>query len=198
MRNGLSNGVDPSGNNDASESTPVTGGPDLVITKDDGAGTASAGQTLIYTITVDNVGTRGASGVTISDDVPTGTTFDAANSTAGWSCSDGDPAGTTCTFSLGTVEVADAPDAVAFAVTVDDPVASGIDDIDNTATVADDGANGTDPAGNNADDDVNTLDAAPDLAIDKDDGGATVTPGSNITYTMTVTNDKFVAKLRRR
>ena len=54
----------------------------------------------------------------------------------------------------------------------------------------DDGANGADPTpANNSSTDTTPVDAAPDLTIAKDDGGATAVPGGTIAYTLTYAND---------
>ena len=72
--------------NSATEQTPVGGGagtgPDLVVTKDDGEVAVDAGDLLSYQLTVTNAGNQDASGVTLSDTVPEGTTFAAAESDA--------------------------------------------------------------------------------------------------------------------
>src|SRR5262249_31368500 len=72
---------------------------------------------------------------------------------------------------------------------VKSPAAAGVNSITNPAQVADDGNNGADlTPGNNTASDTDTLVAAPDLTITKDDGLTTVTPGHTVTYTLTMSN----------
>ncbi|NOK63063.1 MAG: hypothetical protein GFH27_549279n506 [Chloroflexi bacterium AL-W] len=74
-------------------------------------------------------------------------------------------------------------------VTVDPTLIAGIDTITNTAEITDDGANGPDPTpGDNTDDEPTPVEATPNLAIIKDDGGLTAPAGGIITYTLTYTN----------
>jgi uncharacterized repeat protein (TIGR01451 family) len=164
--------------------------PDLTIAKSDGGATATPGGTVAYTLTFANAGNQGATGVAISDTVPANTTFNPGASTAGWVCVPDDNPGSLCTFAVGAVAGGGAGGAVTFAVTVVSPVPAGVDEISNTATIADDGANGADPTpANNSSTDTTPVDAAPDLTIAKDDGGATATPGATIAYTLTYAND---------
>jgi LPXTG-site transpeptidase (sortase) family protein len=139
------------GNNSASHDTPLVAAPDLSIVKDDGVDTVSPGTLLIFTLTYANYGNQDASGVTITDDVPLNTTFQAGSSSAGWSCDDpdgggplvpGDP-GSTCTYTIGAL-AAGAGGSVQFALHVDDPFPIGTSLITNTAVIADDGTNGPD------------------------------------------------------
>jgi large repetitive protein len=59
----------------------------------------------------------------------------------------------------------------------------------NTATITDDGSNGPDPnPGDNTATDTDTLNAAPDLVVAKDDGVLVARPGDLLTYTVTVRN----------
>ena len=68
---------------------------------------------------------------------------------------------------------------VTFAVTVDSPLPAGVTDIANSATVADDGANGPDPTpGDNTGGDTTPVVATPDLVLGKSDGGASTGPGA--------------------
>ncbi len=115
-------------------------------------------------LTIDNVGAHDSGAITLTDTVPSGTVFDSANSTPGWSCSDGDPAGSVCTLSLPAL-ASSGETSAAFAVRVDDPAAADLTEIVNSASVADDGTYGDDPTPeNNSDDDTDMLtSAAPDL-----------------------------------
>ena len=98
------------------------------------------------------------------------------------------PAGTPCELALGTVAVSAVPATVDFAVNVSaTPV--GIE-IENTATVVDDGANGADPTPlNNTATDTNTLDGPEaDLTITKTNDRDAIVAGAATTYTITVAN----------
>lgn len=140
--------------------------PDLSISKSDGGVTGSPGGTLVYTLSYADSFTD-APGVVISETVPANTAFNAAASTAGWSCADGSPAGTSCDFSLGTV-TAGTSGTVLFAVTINAPVAQGTTSITNTATIADDGTLGADgtPIDNTATITTALITAAQTVAVD--------------------------------
>ncbi len=184
-----SNGDDPTpDNNTASDNTPLDAVPDLAISKDDGGATGVPGQLLSWALQVTNVGAQGASGVTISDQVPANTSFDAAGSTPGWNCVPNTNAGSVCTLGIGNVLVGDVA-AASFTVRIDDPLDAGVRAVNNTATVSDDGANGADPnLDNNRDSDSAPLGTSIDLAITKTDGGITAQPGGTISYTLAYRN----------
>ena len=181
---------------DVSASDTLTAiSPDLAVTKDDGQATAVPGETLVYTITIENVGLHGAEGITVSDTVPVDTTFNAGNSDPGWSCSGGAPAGTVCTFSFASL-ASGAQTSVQFAVQINDPVLSTTDEIDNTASAADNGIYGSDPTPiNNYDDDIDSLTAAPVITTDKtdiflfdSDGSGNPSAGDTLRYTVSILN----------
>jgi uncharacterized repeat protein (TIGR01451 family) len=137
-------GPDPiPGDNFSTAVTPLVV-PDLQIRKDDGGVSVQAGGTVVYTLSFGNVGGGDATGVVITDTVPTNTVFDASASTPGWSCADGDPAGTTCTLAVGSL-AAGVSGVITFVATVDRPIGSGVDFIVNAAAISDDGAGGPDP-----------------------------------------------------
>src|SRR4029079_14192807 len=99
----------------------------------------------------------------------------------------------TCTLAIGAVAGGGAGAAVTFAVTVDDPIAAGVTQLSNTASIADDGANGADPTpGNNSASDTTPVTAVPDLALTKSDGGASVAPGGTVAYTLSYSNGGHV------
>ena len=163
--------------------------PDLQIVKDDGGVSVQAGGTVEYTLTFGNVGGGDATGVVITDTVPTNAVFDAAASAAGWSCSDGDPAGTTCTLLVGSIAAGGGGSAT-FGARVDRPIGSGVEFIVNVAEISDDGAGGEDPnPGDNFSSETTPVDSAPDLVIDKDDDGVTAELGGTIVYTLSYVND---------
>ena len=176
----------------ATTSAPVTvGGVDLTLTKDDGRTTATAGATLTYALGYTNAGNQGATGVKITETVPTGTTYTGS----GWTCVDShgatsSAAGSTCTRTIGSV-AANGSGSVNFAVTVVDPVPPSLTEISNTAAIADDGTANADPTpDNNTATDVDTIPEA-DLSLTKTVAGIhTATPNANdvLVFTLTVTN----------
>ncbi len=171
--------VDP-GDDDTSDSDTLDALPDLQITKDDQVLTAIEGQTLVYTLTITNVGNQGASGVVVSDQLPDGVTFVAASD-------GGADAGGTVTWPGFALAGGGASVQRTVTVTVDSPLPDGTVQLVNTTTVTDDGNNGTDPTpDDNSDTDTDVTGA--DLSITKDDGRTTAAPGGELTYTITVTN----------
>lgn len=184
-----SNGVDPTpANNTASDTTPLNATPDLTITKSDGGATTVPGGTVSYALSYSNVGNQDASGVTLTETVPANSSFNAGASTAGWTCVPDGNAGSTCTLAIGNLAVGATGNAN-FAVTVINPLPAGIDQLSNTASVADDGSNGVDPTpGNNSSSDTTPITAAPDLTLGKDDGGTSSFAGGVISYTLSYAN----------
>ncbi len=163
--------------------------PDLSLTKDAFLVSVVPGDTITYSLSFTNTGNGDAFGVVITETVPANTTFNAAASTPTWVCLPDINAGSTCTIDVGTVVVA-AADTGYFAVTVNNPVASGVTEIANTASIADDGTGGIDPTpGDNSDSDTTTVSATPDFAIDKDDNSADPAPGDTVVYTLSFANN---------
>ncbi len=128
------------------------GAPDISLSKTDHDVTANPGDTIVYTIGVSNIGDADAEGVTITELVPVGTTFNAGASSAGWTCADGAPAGSLCDLLVGTLVVAPVPTDFLFAVAVNSPAEVG--EVLNAVTGSDNGVNGADPnqSNNTADD----------------------------------------------
>lgn len=169
------------GDNEDSDDTPLIAAPDLTIDKDDGIDTVSPGEVLVYTLAFSNVGDQDASGVEITDVVPSNTTFNSGASSPGWSCDDpddggpldpGDP-GSTCTFvpdvGSGSGNLpAGASGSVQFALTVDDPFPVGVSLVINTAQIEDDGTNGPDQnPDDNSDSDRDNVVTLGDIDINK-------------------------------
>jgi fimbrial isopeptide formation D2 family protein/uncharacterized repeat protein (TIGR01451 family) len=175
-------------NNTASDTDTIEAVPDLRLSKNDYLDFSFPDAVGIYTLGYQNTGNQDATGVVITETVPLYTTFDAGSSTAGWSCADRAPAGTTCTIALGTVAAGDSG-SVKFAVKIAASLPAGIERVYNTAIIADDNGNGDDPTPNNntASDDT-PIRATPDMQISKSDGGITAVEGGTITYTLTYTN----------
>jgi CSLREA domain-containing protein len=146
-------GADPQpGNNAASDTTPVNAAPDLTLSKDDANATVLPGGTVVYTLAYTNSGNQGATGVVLTETVPAGTVFNPGASTAGWTCAPNGNAGSSCTLAVGSLNGGGASGSANFAVTLATTGLAGLTPISNTASVADDNANGADSTpGNNTD-----------------------------------------------
>ena len=179
------NGPDPTpGNNTDTDSDTLGGVPDLQIYKDDNRTLASPGMILTYTLVITNAGPRGATGVLVTDTLPTYTRFVAA-SDGGAETSPGSGVVAWPGFSL----TGGATVTRQVTIQIDNTLPAGVASLTNTASVADDGTRGPDPTpGDNTDTDVDVLDATPDLVLSKDDGKTYVSPGELVTYTVTISN----------
>ena len=170
----------------ATSQTPITttASPDLVVTKSDGGASVSAGGSIAYTINYSNAGLGNATGVVLTEFLPSGSTFNAAASTPGWVA----VGASEFRFAVGNL-AAGASGSVVFAVTVPSPVPVGLELLGNTVFIADDGTHGADtnPA-NNTSSDSTPINAAPDLVITKTDGGTSTLPGGIVLYQITYTN----------
>ncbi|MDE3087943.1 MAG: DUF11 domain-containing protein, partial [Chloroflexota bacterium] len=180
--------IDPNlGNNSSTDTTSVIATPpDLSIVKGDGGISVTPGGTITYTLSYSNTGNIGATNVTITETVPTNTTFTGS----GWSCSPNNNAGSPCTRNMGTVAGGGGAGSASFVVTVNSTLPAGTIQISNTASIGDDATNGTDPTpGNNQSSDTTPVTGlAHDVMITKSDGGITATANSLITYTLRYTN----------
>jgi uncharacterized repeat protein (TIGR01451 family) len=157
---------------------------DLQITKDDGSGTYAANGTVNYTVTVTNNSTFDVTGITVSDPKPARVT------TWSWDCGGGDctPVTGSNTDFMDTINLT-AGSSLTYAVTANISGNANPGNLTNTATVSvPAGLVEAVPADNSATDvDVPYI----DLQITKTDvpAAATYTPGSPLTYAVTVTNN---------
>ncbi len=162
---------------------PAIPAPDLTVTKSH-VGNFTQGQIgAQFTVTVTNSGTPSTIGVvTLTDTVPTGLTPATAVG-AGWTCGL-NGATVTCTRSDALAPGASYP-PVTITVNV---AANAPASVANTATIS--GGGDVNTANNTATDVTTILPAASqvDLAVTKTDGLTTYTPGTAISYTITVTN----------
>src|SRR5262249_29834858 len=171
--NGAGQQGDPRvGNKPASAATTVNGSADLSITKTAPA-TVGAGQQFTYTLSVHNGGPSDATGVSVTDPLPTGVTFVSAS--------------TGCTNASGTVTctvgaLANGANATATIVVT---APNNATPLTNTATVA---GSPTDPnTANNTASATTTVTASADLSITKT-APTSVTVGQQFTYTLSVHN----------
>ena len=169
------NGPEPNlKNNIASDSTPLDrtrARPDLSITKDDGGAQVRPGEIVTYSMRASNLGPLGASGVVLRETVPAHATFVAKGSSAGWSCPDGSPPGTSCSLVLGILNGGGTGSSrsATFAIRAASRFPAGVPSLSNTVRVEDDGTNGPDSdLANNSATDTTPLDGvAPNLKIAK-------------------------------
>jgi len=122
----------------ACSEVPIVADPDLFLTKSDGGISTRAGQTVAYVLQYQNRGNQGSRGVGIEETLPEHTTFEAAGSTPGWTCT-----GRTCKLGVADLPAGDSG-SVTFAVRLDASIPQGITQIVNAAFIADDGSSGGD------------------------------------------------------
>jgi large repetitive protein len=182
------NGADPTpANNENEEITTSDALPDLVVTKTDNGVSRQPGESLTYNIAYSNDGNQTATGVTLTEKVPTHTTYVASGSSS-WNCPNGSVAGTTCTLNLNQLDPGESGNAI-FNVMIVPNLQSGVIQTSNTIEINDDGINGTDPAPNdNESTELTPLVAAPNLEIIKSDNLTEIIKGQTFTYTLTVKN----------
>ncbi len=170
-------------NNNAQVTTQVTPQYDLVITKADAPDPATPGSTLAYTLTVTNNGPSDATGVTVTDPLPTGLTFASGTATGGGTVSAN---GQTVTANLGTL----APNA-SRTITINATIAgTQRGTLSNTATVTATNANTQElNIANNSATQNTTLNPQIDLVVTKTTPAQVAQAGQALTYTITISNN---------
>jgi uncharacterized repeat protein (TIGR01451 family) len=177
-----------SGNNTGTAMTTVQTRADLAVTSGNTPNPVTAGTNLTYTLNFSSAGPSNAQTVTVTDPLPTGTTFVSAAITTGTGWSATVPAvgnNGTITFSKATVLPSETA-VFTIVAYVNSSVAANAT-LSNSATAA---SATTDPApGNN----IGTAQAAvqrqSDLAVTKTVTEATAIPGQNLHYTVTFVNN---------
>ena len=179
----------PTQNGSFTTNTVTTGIARIVANKTTTPATVVAGVPLRYNITIQNTGTAPATGVTLTDPIPVGTTY-TPNSTAEDGIAVPDVGGT-MPFALGRLVSSfgqppgvigpNQATTVIFFVLVD-PAATGT--ITNTAVVDPDGTGPLPPFAVPA---VSPVTSQADLSVTKD-GPDRAVAGSNVVFTVTVTN----------
>ncbi|MCB1050713.1 MAG: DUF11 domain-containing protein, partial [Acidobacteria bacterium] len=165
--------------------TPLGGAPDLVVSKDDGVTSMMPPGNLTYTIVVQNVGNRGASGVVITDTLPPNTIFQGA-SDGGLESSPGVVTWPTFTLQVGEMVTR------TVSISVPNQPVGAPTTLINTVHVEDDGMNGIDPnPGDNDAEDPTDLVFAPIIDLLKEasmpPAGGFIT-GAPVTWTFTISN----------
>ena len=142
------------------------------------AATVIAGNTLTYTITVTNIGPSNAQGVSLAD------TLDSHLTNPTYTLNGGPSLPWGGILVLGTMTPSQVH-TIVITATVDPATPDG-SDIENTANAA---SSTDDPNPlNNSSETTTEVDVQSDLSITKTDGATTATPGSSVTYTITVSN----------
>ncbi len=168
---------DPStGNNTASATTTVNPAADLALTKTDSPDPVGVGQQLTYSVGVSNAGPSSATGITVTDTLPAGVTFNSATPTQG-SCSQ---SGGTVSCSLGTLANT-AGASISINVTPQN-----VATITNQANVT--SLTGDPNTANNGASAATTVNASANLSLTKSDAPDPVLVGQLLTYTLTVAN----------
>ena len=161
---------------------------DLSTSKADNPDPVPQGGNITYDIVVFNNGPNTATGVTLTDTLPAGTTFLSLVTDPDWTCTT-PPVGSGGTVDCSLASLAfEGAAAMTLTVTVDAGVAPGTV-ITNTATA---GAEEGDPGEGNTDGIASTTVGSPppgaDLSVTKEDDPDPVEPGEDLVYTITVTN----------
>jgi len=169
-----------SANNSATATVNVVGqATDLSLTKSGAPNPVNVGSNLTYTLTATNNGPGGATNVLITDVLPLTVSFVSANSSQG-SCSQ---ANGTVTCNLGSL----ANGANATATIVVKPQAIAAPSVTNAASLT---ATEPDPTpANNSASVTTTVNPVADLAVTKTASANSVQVGTNLTYTIIVTNN---------
>ncbi len=162
-------------NNKYTEYTDIRPTIDLSLTQSDSADPAIAGSRLTYTLLVHNAGPATATGVKVTDTLPSGVTFYAATP--------GSTGTSTRQWDVGNMSVG-ASKTITLVVTTNPGFAG---TLTNRARVT--GVEEEVAPGNNAEDETTLMQPSVDLRLTKSDQPDPVTPGNDVTYTLVVTND---------
>ena len=180
-----------SGNNSASASVQVGDSADLSVTNVASPIPVLANANITYTQAVTNAGPSTATAARLTESTPPNSTFQSITTPAGWSCITPAVGGTGL---INCTDPSDAAGAGSFTLVVKvNPGTAAGTAINDTVTVS---SSTTDPNGSNnsaiAADVVATATEA-DLVTTNSASPTSVAPGSNVTYTQSVTNDGPVA-----
>ena len=187
--------------------TPLTAAPLVdafkeaaLFTDADNNGIPSPGDTIMYTITIENNGNQDATGIIFSDTPGANTTLVVGSvSTSQGTITTGNNAGdSTVSVNLGTIPGNHGSATVTFKVTIDSPVPPGVTEVCNQGIVSGDNINRQptdDPATEVVNDPTCTqltatphLIATKDVALTNDVPPGGPSPSDTFTYTITITN----------
>jgi uncharacterized repeat protein (TIGR01451 family) len=174
-------------NNTDVEDVTVNGRVDLAINKASVSSTYTPGTSVTWTITVTNTGPSDVVNALVNDDINNALTNVSWSAVATGSASVANASGTGDILNEQVSIAAGAGNYVTYTVTAYVP--SGYTgDLVNTATVTAPNGVTDNNQNNNTDTETDTQNSVADLDIDKASVGSTYTPGTSVTWTITVTN----------
>ncbi len=178
----------PDNNTDTATIIPFVDGrppaPDLVVTKTNDVVVIGGSETVSFTITAENVGTRVAAEVQVIDRIDTNV-FEFVSASDGGSY---DAASGTVTWRFNTLSPDDGLQTFTMVLKVKSGLASSNTTTTNVVEIEDNGLGGTDPTpDNNRDTHTDRL-IYPDLLVTKTNNVEEVSPGDIVDYQITVSN----------
>jgi len=176
----ITNTADLSGTT-ATVSTPLVILTGIALDKDDGGITGAPGQLITYTLRYTNTGNNLLTGVKLTETVPANTVFVGPSGVGNWSCAAGAIAGSTCVYTVGTLPAL-ATGQVSFRVQISPTLAAGVNQVLNSALIADDsGAGGNDS-------EATPIITTVQLHLSKTANVASAAPNGVIIYTLSYSN----------
>jgi uncharacterized repeat protein (TIGR01451 family) len=174
-------------NNTASATVYVGSSADLSITNTASPVPVQAGNNITYTQVVTNAGPSVAAAATLTQNTPANTTFQSITIPSGWSCTYPTVGGTgAINCSNASFAVGSASFTIVVAVTSSTTAGTAINDTATVSTTTNDPNIGNNTA---TAADVVALSTQADLVAANSASPTSVSAGSNITYTQSVTND---------
>ncbi len=172
--------VDPiAGNNRVTSVSQVDSSTDLILVKIDSPDPVASGEDLTYTLTITNVGPSDAVGVVVTDGLPIDSLLVSAVSSQGSGCQ----GMTTVACTLGTL-IAHQSATVTIVVALDPSLPPTV--LNNSAEVGSDTSDMN--SSNDRDEERTTVEALSDLVIHQSDFPDPVIAGTNLTYTLIISN----------
>jgi uncharacterized repeat protein (TIGR01451 family) len=177
---------DPTNNAEIETTTVQALQADLAVSKADSPDPVTPGSNITYTIAATNNGPNAASSVSLQDAIPFNTTFVSLAAPPGWSCTT-PMVGSTGSVSCSIASFASGGSATFTLVVKVSPSAPNGSTISNNTLINNQGTQ--DPNFTNNIGSAQTLVESADLAVTKTDSPDRVPSGTNLTYTITVTNN---------
>lgn len=182
-----SGAIDPApANNTATDTDPVTAIANLSVSKTDGAPSANAGSSVVYSIVVSNAGPSAADGAVLIDPAVAGLSKSAIScaAAAGAVC----PAPATTAALEAGLSIASLPAGSSVTVTVTATVTATSGSVVNVASIAPPSGVIDPSTSDNSATDTNAIVPVADLVVTNTDGVTSLTPGGTTIYTVVVTN----------